>query len=891
MADNAGKAAPEPKGPPAVSRTSSVSHEDLHRHPEPSKSIDVTKKQMLLAPLPANSPPRASEAEASDEPNITDPVASVGSQIRPNVNADVTQDTAIIPPPKEYKNPGSHASSKTDLGSVHPFFQKRKPEKEATLVVPETVPASPSLIVRLQVSSEKLKVVAAKPERLKSIISKPHPFFQKRRPGDLMEVSPAGQPEPMQVSDPTPKQSSAPNDTPSQTGKERTERPRYVVALKLPKERLKAVKPKVHPFFQRKGSPAGQTPSLASQLASLSRGPTPSPLSSMVSRSSTPVMSRLPWTPFPKFSHVRGLKSDEIPKIGLPKRHSKHKRSMRQTLVTDDENILTNLLSSARGPVAHYTPKVKPQRRLMTFAEIRDVIRETIPKEHRKRFSRLASACCELDAFDRFTCEDQAWTAKYAPSKAKAVVTAGSSAVNVRDWIQRKSEQLKTAAPVPVKRKRGRPPAAASLDNFIVDDEDILDDEPTSNVLVLHGPPGSGKTASVYAAGAELDAVVLELNAGQRRAGRDLLAMLDGISQSTLVHSASTTKDSRDSIILLEEVDLVYEADAGFWPALDQFARVSRRPVVLTCTSTASLPETLTETTGPQTYLEFSPAEPALQRDALWLMALAEGHLLSLPAVESIVHQARSDFRQAANDLQFWCQMGLGGRRSGIDWFLTRGERLALPEPDTTRVISVDTLGQPTTVQTRTSSASEDLATFSARADIAACADILEAHSHSLLAHDHAPPRDNPMSEKWFSEEPLQALPLPFETSVFPHLRRALDGHRTPHTAPVAVDHTVLRDALATLAPARPWLSAQTQTDAEPLPALALDVLPYARLLAFRDRHLRSQAAQLRLASLDSRRATVRSLAAQGIELPRLYLGDTDVDEVLATAPLWYSLA
>lgn len=37
------------------------------------------------------------------------------------------------------------------------------------------------------------------------------------------------------------------------------------------------------------------------------------------------------------------------------------------------------------------------------------------------------------------------------------------------------------------------------------------------------------------------------------------------------------------SVILIEEVDILYQTDANFWPALINIIKECRRPVILTC--------------------------------------------------------------------------------------------------------------------------------------------------------------------------------------------------------------------------------------------------------------------------------------------------------------------
>ena len=45
------------------------------------------------------------------------------------------------------------------------------------------------------------------------------------------------------------------------------------------------------------------------------------------------------------------------------------------------------------------------------------------------------------------------------------------------------------------------------------------------------------------------------------------------------------------TVILLEEVDVVFEEDKGFWLAVSEIAMATRRPIVLTCSDPRVCPE------------------------------------------------------------------------------------------------------------------------------------------------------------------------------------------------------------------------------------------------------------------------------------------------------------
>lgn len=136
-----------------------------------------------------------------------------------------------------------------------------------------------------------------------------------------------------------------------------------------------------------------------------------------------------------------------------------------------------------------------------------------------------------------------------------------------------------------------------------------------TNTIVLAGPSGTGKTAAVYAAAHELGWDVFEVYPGiGKRNASSLTSMVGEVSRNHMVakggrsEAKSDTKASstinltveskigflsdrdsaapakaRQSVILLEEVDILYEDDKNFWPAVVTLIAESRRPVILTC--------------------------------------------------------------------------------------------------------------------------------------------------------------------------------------------------------------------------------------------------------------------------------------------------------------------
>lgn len=250
-----------------------------------------------------------------------------------------------------------------------------------------------------------------------------------------------------------------------------------------------------------------------------------------------------------------------------------------------------------------------------------------------------------------------------------------------------------------------------------------------SNAVVISGPHGCGKTAAVYAVAQELGFEIFEINSGSRRSGRDLLDRVGDVAQNHLVHqgidtdivldadeqssaalqediesgrqktmqsflkpkrkgrpasktrnevktAAEKPKDSekkpkhqKQSLILLEEVDILFEEDKQFWTTVLGLISHSKRPIIMTCTDESPLP---LESMLLHAIFRLAPPPEQLAVDYLLLIAGNEGHLLSREAVSKLYKSKNCDLRASITELNFWCQMAVGDRKGGLEWMLIR---------------------------------------------------------------------------------------------------------------------------------------------------------------------------------------------------------------------------
>lgn len=109
-------------------------------------------------------------------------------------------------------------------------------------------------------------------------------------------------------------------------------------------------------------------------------------------------------------------------------------------------------------------------------------------------------------------------------------------------------------------------------------------------------------------------------------------------------------------VLLIEDVDIVFEQDDGFVSALGQLVSSSKRPVVLTTTDINSV--FVQKFISQYQYISFLPLSSQSLATWLQIVCLVEGLLVSQGDIGSLLEFNKGDVRKTLLQLQYWVHSG-----------------------------------------------------------------------------------------------------------------------------------------------------------------------------------------------------------------------------------------
>lgn len=433
-----------------------------------------------------------------------------------------------------------------------------------------------------------------------------------------------------------------------------------------------------------------------------------------------------PWPPLDT-QRVPSLEPIDTTAVELSLLTGSAKQKQDTFRVPEEESVLT-IFTKALSAQAGRDPTVHiPQQLHMSGDKLLEEVDSglTIPSYCSKLQGIRKQISRGYSSFDRgMTAGPLDWTHEYAPKRAEDILQHDS--VALKEWLEKlkvHNVQSKLAQKQQKRRhtRNKRPKKRADdLDDFLVSSDEELDEAtaPVKNAILICGPHGSGKTASVFAAAQQLDFEVFEIHPGMRRTAKDIFDKVGDMTHNHLVQAAASAPLSRassvlsesgdrsddirevdtkqkslagflagkssntpkpvepkpvpdkeslqkQSLILFEEIDVLFEEDKSFWSGVQSLIATSKRPIVLTCNN---LDDVNLEDLSLHTILHYTRPSVDEAVEHLAQIAAAEGHLVTRDSLELLYRSRGEDLRAALTDLNFWCQMTVGSTRGGLDW-------------------------------------------------------------------------------------------------------------------------------------------------------------------------------------------------------------------------------
>ncbi|KAK9723346.1 ATPase family associated with various cellular activities (AAA) [Popillia japonica] len=283
------------------------------------------------------------------------------------------------------------------------------------------------------------------------------------------------------------------------------------------------------------------------------------------------------------------------------------------------------------------------------------------------------------------------WTEKYKANSFEDLIGNQNSSMELKKWLQRWVEISENRSTI-LKRRN-------SSGSEFEGDSTSCDGPTAGNVVIIHGPHGSGKTMTIYALCNELGINVLELNASSRRTGKRLMQELQEATQSHQVRKDDivdmttffkptkkkkldcitnlTKPNSKICLLLVEDVDIVFEQDDGFLSALLQLLATSKRPIILNATDISS--PNLQKILSQNQVIKFSALSPKVMTIWIQILCLLEGCYIHKDSLSKLLEWNKGDLRKTLLQLQFWVQSG-GGNFTNVTLNVTEETKLKIEE-------------------------------------------------------------------------------------------------------------------------------------------------------------------------------------------------------------------
>lgn len=273
--------------------------------------------------------------------------------------------------------------------------------------------------------------------------------------------------------------------------------------------------------------------------------------------------------------------------------------------------------------------KIKEQAELMEKEE-KERLRALKAVEAAKAGKSTSASASASQQSSEPAVDSRLWTTKYAPTSLNQICGNKATVEKLQRWLQRFPKMLKTNFKMPGPDGSG-----------------------TFRAVIIHGPPGIGKTTAAHLVAKIEGYDIVERNASDTRSKKLIEEGLRGVLSTNSLHGyfagdgMTVDRTKKKMVLIMDEVDGMSAGDRGGVGALAAVCKKTEIPMILICND-RRLPKM-----KPFDYVTYDlgfrrPTTDQI-RSRMMTIAFREHIKLPVPVMNALIEGTHADIRQVVN--------------------------------------------------------------------------------------------------------------------------------------------------------------------------------------------------------------------------------------------------